>query len=141
MQPEPSKSLPKWGKRLIYLFFFGALTALILSQLPRGSYSTDLTRVGNGQPALVLAYDINSTGGMDVMRLMDAVRDEYAERIEFLIADLGTPQGSQFAKRHNAINGTVMFYSGKGSYVRTIHVPPDVETLRYGLDEALAARN
>lgn len=141
MEPEPTKGLPKWGKRLIYLFFFGALAALILSQLPRGSYSTDLTRVGNGQPALVLAYDINSTGGMEVMKLMDSLRDEYADRVEFLIADLGTPQGFQFAKRHNAINGTVMFYSAKGSYVRTIHVPPNTETLRYALDETLAAGN
>ena len=141
MNPEPTKSLPQWRKRLIYLFLFGALAALIVSQLPRGSYSTDLSRVGQGQPALMLAYDINSTGGMDVMELMHTLRDEYADRVEFLIADLGTPQGSQFAKRHNAINGTVMFYSAQGSYVRTIHVPPDTETLRYGLDDALASAN
>ena len=105
------------------------------------AHPTDLTLIGNGRPALVLAYDINSMGGMEVMKLMDAVRDDYTDRVEFLIADLGTPQGIQFAKRHNAINGTVMFYSAKGSYVRTIHVPPDTETLRYGLDEALLAGN
>ena len=139
MNPEPTKGLPQWGKRLIYLFLFCALAALILSQLPRGSYSTDLSRVGNGRPALALAYDINSSGGMEVMKLMDVLRDEYADRVEFLIADLGTPQGRQFANRHNAINGTVMFYSAKGSYVRTIHVPPDSKTLRSGLDDALAA--
>lgn len=141
MNPEPTKGLPQWGKRLIYLFAFCALAALILSQLPRGSYSTDLSRVGNGRPALVLAYDINSSGGMDVMKVMDALRDEYADRVEFLIADLGTPQGNQFVKRHNGINGTVMFYSAKGSYVHTMHVPPDTETLRSGLDEALASRD
>jgi len=141
MNPEPTKTMPQWKKRLIYLFLFGALAALILSQLPRGSYSTDLSRIGNGKPALVLAYDINSTGGMDVMKLMNALRDEYSDRIEFLIADLGTPQGRQFATRHNGINGTVMFYSAKGTYTRTIHVPPDTETLRYGLDEVLAAGN
>ena len=72
---------------------------------------------------------------------MNALRDEYADRVEFLIADLGTPQGNQFANRHNGINGTVMFYSGKGSYVRTMHVPPNTETLRSGLDDALAAGN
>lgn len=141
MNPEPSKGLPQWGKRLIYLFLFGALAVLIVSQLPRGSYSTDLSRVGNGLPALALAYDINSSGGMEVMKLMDALRDEYSNRVEFLIADLGTPQGRQFANRHNAINGTVMFYSAKGSYVRTIHVPPNTATLRSGLDDALAAVN
>ena len=141
MNPKPTKGLPRWGKRLIYLFLFGAMTALILSQLPSGSYSTELSRVGKGRPALVLAYDINSAGGMEVMKLMDALRDEYADRVEFLIADLGTPQGKQFANRHNGINGTVMFYSAKGTYVRTIHVPPNTEMLRSGLDDALAAGN
>ncbi|MBL7000981.1 MAG: hypothetical protein ISR73_14035 [Gammaproteobacteria bacterium] len=141
MQLEPGTGLPVWKKRLIYLFFFAALVALIVSQLPSVSYSTDLTRVGNGRPALVLAYDINSTGGMDVMKIMDTLRDDYIDRVEFLIADLGTPQGNQFAKRHNSINGTVMLYSAKGTYVRTIHLPPNTETLRYGLDEALAASN
>jgi hypothetical protein len=139
MGTEPAKGPSKWRRSLIYLFFFGALTALIISQLPRGSYSTELARVGNGLPALVLAYDLNSMGAMEVMKLMDEVRDDYAGRAEFLVADLGTPQGFQFARRHNGINGTVMFYSGEGSHVRTIHVPPDTETLRFGLDEALAA--
>ena len=141
MTPEPPKGLSEWKKRLIYLFLFGALVVLILSQLPRGSYSTDLSRVGTGLPSLVLAYDINSSGGMDAMNLMNALRDEYENRVEFLVSDLGTPQGRQFANRHNGINGTVMFYSAKGAYVRTIHAPPNIETLRSGLDDALAAGN
>lgn len=141
MEPEPTKGLSRWSKRLIYIVFFAALATLIVSQLPRGAYSTDLMRVGDGRPALVLAYDLNSTGAMDVMKLMDALRDEYTDRVEFLVADLGTPQGYKFAQRHNAINGTVMFYSGTGLHVRTIHLPPNTETLRYGLEEVVSSKN
>lgn len=138
MEPKPTEGLSTWQKRLIYLAFFTALAVLLFGHLPRGAYSTDLSRVGDGQPALVLAYDLNSAGGMEVMKLMDALRDEYSDRVEFLVADLGTPKGSQFAQRHRATNGTVVFYSGEGSHVRTIHLPPDIETLRLGLDEVVS---
>jgi len=138
MRSEPTEGLSPWRKRLMYAVFFTVLAALIFGLLPRGAYSTDLSRIGDGRPALVLAYDLNSSGGMEVMKLMDALRDEYAERVEFLVADLGTPEGFQFAQRHRAINGTVMLYSGEGSHVRTIHLPPDIETLRLSLDEVVS---
>ncbi len=96
MQPEPTKGVSRSRKWLIYLAFFGAMGALIFSQLPRGSYSTDLTRIGDGRPALVLAYDISSMGGTEVMKLMDALREEYSDRVVFLVADLGTPHGYGF---------------------------------------------
>ena len=138
MENELTEGHSPWRKRLFYLVFFTALGALIFGFLPRGAYSTDLTRVGEGRPALVLAYDLNSAGAMEVMKLMDELRDEYADRVEFLVADLGTPQGYQFAQRHRAVNGTVMFYSGEGSHFRTIHLPPNVETLRFSLDEVVS---
>ena len=138
MQPEPTKGAPRSKKWLIYLIFFGAMGALIFSQLPRSAYSTDLTRIGDGQPALVLAYDINSIGGMEVMKLMDALLEEYSGRVEFLVADLGTPHGNNFARRHNGINGTVMIYSGEGTHVRTMHMPPNTESLRNVLEVALS---
>jgi hypothetical protein len=138
MGSEPTEGLSPWRKRLIYAVFFTAMAALLFGNLPRGAYSTDLSRVGDGRPALVLAYDLNSAGASEVMKLMDALRDEYSDRVDFLVADLGTPDGFQFAQRHRAINGTVMFYSGEGSHVRTIHLPPDVETLRFSLDEVVS---
>jgi hypothetical protein len=140
MQPEQTKGLPRSKKWLIYLIFFAVVGTLIFGLLPRGSYSTDLTRIGGGRPALVLAYDINSMGAMEVMKLMDALRDEYSDRVEFLVADLGTPDGYKFTQRHDGINGTVMFYSGEGSHVRTMHLPPNTETLRLGLEEAISAQ-
>ena len=141
MQAEPTEGASRAKKWLIYLVFFAAIGALVLSQLPRGAYSTDLTRIGEGRAALVLAYDINSMGAMEVMKLMDALRDEYSDRVEFLVADLGTPNGYNFAQRHNGINGTVMFYSAKGAHVRTMHQPANTKVLRLGLEEALSSVN
>ena len=138
MTTEQQKGLPRWSKWLIYSSVAGVAAALILSQLPRGPYPTDLTRIGQGQPALALAYDISSMGGMAAMELMDVLRGEYADRIEFLVADLGVPDGHNFAKHHGAVNGTVVLLSGDGSPVRTMHPPHTIEALRHGLAQILA---
>ena len=138
MTPVQHKGLPRWGKWLITLTVVGLVAALIWSQLPRGPYPTDLTRIGEGRPALVLAYDIQSSGGAEVMGLMDALRGEYADRIEFLVAPLGAQHGHDFGVRHGAINGTVVLFSGEGSPVRTIHLPQTTEELRRALEQVLA---
>ena len=140
MTPVPHKGMPRWGKWLLYLAFYSAAGTLIWSQLPRGAYPTDLTRVGQGRPALVLAYDISSMGGMESMGLLDNVRGEYAGRVEFLVADLGVPDGHNFAQRHGAVSGSVMLYSGGGSHTRTIHPPLTLETLRRALGEAVSGQ-
>jgi hypothetical protein len=90
----------KW---LISLAIIGGVHALVWSQLPRSPYSTDLARIGQGQPALVLAYDIQSMGGMEVMGMMDDLRGEYAERVAFLVAPLGAPHGQAFGGKR-AVN-------------------------------------
>lgn len=125
-------------KYITYLLFFSGVFALIYTQLPRAPYSTDLSRIGAGQPAIVLAYDISSTGAMEVMALMDEVRGEYSDKIEFLVADLGTPAGLSFATNHQGVNGTLMFYTEQGDYLKRVHLPPDVATLRAALDDLIA---
>ena len=123
MTQKTHKGMPLWGKWLAYLCVVAAVGILVWSQLPRGAYPTDLTRIGKGKPALVLAYDIQSMGGMTAMGLLDNLRGEYADRIEFLVSDLGVPEGRNFAQRYGAINGTVILLSGDGVHARTIHPP------------------
>jgi hypothetical protein len=125
----------KW---LITLAVVGLVLALVWSQLPRSPYPTDLARIGQGQPALVLAYDIQSMGGMEVMGMMDDLRGEYAERIAFLVAPLGAPLGRAFGQRHDAINGTVVLFSATGTAVRTVHLPANTAELKKALDGLLA---
>ena len=138
MTPEQPQGLPRKSKWLIYMLIVGGGIALIWSQLPRGPYSTDLTRIGQGQPALVLAYDINSMGGMAVMAMMDDLRGEYAERVAFLVAPLGAPNGQAFAERFGAINGTVVLFSAKGTAVGTVHLPANTAELQKALEGLLA---
>ena len=137
MSSAPLTSPSRWAIRLGYLVFFLAMGVFLWSQLPRGAYPTDLSRIGAGQPALVLAYDINSMGGMEAMRLLDSLRDEYGGRVAFLVADLGVPNGQALAQRHAAASGTVMTFAANGKHLLTLHYPMTTEMLREALDSAL----
>jgi hypothetical protein len=127
-------ALPRLVKGLIYLLVAGLVAALVWSQLPRVAYSTDLTRIGQGRPAMVLAYDIKSMGGMEVMAMMDALHPAFDDRIDFLVAPLGAPHGQAFGERHGAVNGTVVFFSAAGAAVGTLHFPFEATVLQQALE-------
>ena len=124
----------RWTKPLIIVLSIIAVGAAIWSQLPRGFYPTDLSLVGNGRPALVLAYDPNFGGGMAAMELMNVIRSDYEERVQFLVARFGLPEGRAFANRHRAVDGTILLFAGDGSRVNSVHLPESEAQLRHVLD-------
>jgi len=128
----------RWRSRLLMLLFFVAVGGLIWSQLPRGTYPTDLSSIGNGRPALVLAFDMRYGGGMAVMELMNDLRGEYVGRVDFLVARLSLEEGQAFANRYHAHDGTVLLFSGDGALVKKLVYPERVETLRGAIDAAFA---
>ena len=132
---------PRWSKWLITLLVMAAVGSLIWSQLPRGAYPTDLSRVGAGKPALVLAHDANFAAGMAVMELMNVIRDDYVGQVEFLVAHLGMPDGQAFAGRHAARDGSVLLFSANGTLVDTLHQPQTVDALREALAQAFGLRD
>ncbi|MGF1642527.1 MAG: hypothetical protein ACFCUJ_02720 [Thiotrichales bacterium] len=136
-EPKSLDRAPRWRTPLVTLLIIAAVGILVWSQLPKGAYPTDLNLIGDGRPALVLAYDINYAGGMQVMELMNAIRAEYADRAQFIVAHLGTPDGQAFADRHRIGDGTVMMFAGDGAHVETSHLPRTHDELRGVIDSAL----
>lgn len=126
---------PRWAKALSAIVIAGFLV-FVWSRLPSGAYPTDLSRVGAGRPALVLAYDSNSTHGVAAMDLMNLVRDDYAGRVEFLVAHLGVAEGNEFAARHAADDGTVLLFFPDGRVAGVLQQPRNVADLRQALDQA-----
>lgn len=138
MNTAAKPAIPGMLKAFIYVVIIALVGLLIWSQLPRGPYSTDLTRIGQGRPALVLAYDIQSMGGAEVMGLMDDLRADYEDRIHFLVAPLGAPHGRAFGDHHDAVNGTVVLFAASGAAVHRVELPPNAGVLRRALDQLLA---
>lgn len=138
MEKKPTQGLARLRKWLIYTAIIVGVLALVWSQLPRSPYSTELTRIGQGQPAMVLAYDIQSLGGMAVMGMMDELRDEYSDRVVFLVAPLGAPMGEAFGRRFGADNGSVVLFSGNGAALSPVYTPQNTAELKDALDTLLA---
>lgn len=134
--PSPKKpGLPRWT-RPVTLILLAVFVVFVWSRLPSGAYSTDLSRIGAGRPVLVLAYDSNSTRGVAAMDLMNLVRDDYAGRVEFLVAHLGVDAGNEFARRYAAVDGTVLLFAGDGRVAGVLAQPQGVDELRQALDQA-----
>ncbi|MDX1569697.1 MAG: hypothetical protein R3200_04365 [Xanthomonadales bacterium] len=100
--------------------------------------STDLSAIGKGKPALVLAYENYSPAGGEALNRMGQVKGDYESRIEFLVADLGVPAGQAFADRHRLDNGQAMFLTPDGRPLRAMSIPAEEQALRTLLDSLLS---
>ncbi len=100
--------------------------------------SADLSVVGQGRPSLVLGFESYSPAGGDALNRLNAVRGDYEDRMVFVVADLGTPQGQTFARQYNLRDGVAIFISPDGKPVKIASIPADEQMLRQQLDSRLA---
>jgi hypothetical protein len=121
---------------LIVAGVFVALGALAWSQLPKGSYPTDLTRIGQGQAAVVLAMDSHYLEGAAVMHLMHDVRDEFGHSVQFLVASMGRADGQAFAAQHQVRDGHVLLFDAQGQRVAVLRMPQTQQELRDAVRDA-----
>ena len=101
--------------------------------------STDLSVVGQGKPVLVLAYDNFSPTGGDALNRLRQVRNDYDSRLDFVVADLGTPQGRTFANRYQLVDGQAVFLKRDGQPLLVTSIPANERELRRRLESNLAA--
>jgi hypothetical protein len=85
---------------------------------------------------LVLAHDTNYVGGAEVMELMNGIRGDYAERVDYLVAHLALPDAQAFAARHAARDGTVLLFAADGRRVGMLYQPQSADELRRALAQA-----
>ncbi len=126
----------RWLKWPLILLSLAGVAAFLWQALPGGAYPTDLSRVGAGRPTLVLAHDSNYVGSATVMELMNGIRGDYAERVDFLVAHLTMDDAQAFAERHAARDGTVLLFAADGRRVGVLHMPQSAEELRQALGQA-----
>jgi hypothetical protein len=126
----------RWTRALITLLITGFMGVFIWYHLPHSAYPSDLSQIGQGHPVLVLTYDKNYASGEHAMELMNTIRADYAGRVVFLVAVMGTTDGSAFAQRYQAQDGTVLLFAGDGALVKTLNQPKTVDQLRNALHDA-----
>lgn len=101
--------------------------------------STDLSVIGQGKPVLVLVFESYTPLGAESLDLIRQVRADYDSRVDFVVADLGVPEGRAFAKRYQLNNGQALFLKQDGEPFRATNIPGDEQALRDQLDAKLGA--
>lgn len=92
---------------------------LALDQLTGRPMSSDLSQVGQGQPAIVLAFENYSPASMEAMDRLNRIREDHEPAILFLAADLGTPEGRAFSSDFALPAGSAILLDSAGSPVRS----------------------
>jgi hypothetical protein len=103
------------------------------------SISSDLSVIGQGKPALVLAYENYSPAGGEALNRLRQVKSDYDSRIDFIVADLSTPQGQAFANRYQLFDGQAIFLKPNGKPLQVTGIPADEQELRLRLESKLSA--
>jgi hypothetical protein len=111
--------------------------AVLWLLLPKGSFSNDLTRVGQGKPALVMLREVHVMGGDQVMEQMQLIHAEFQDSVEFLVVHTGQPDGQAFAADHNISDGSLVLFDAQGHVLGRSARPESPDALRQFLTELL----
>ncbi|OFE13731.1 hypothetical protein PHACT_11785 [Pseudohongiella acticola] len=108
-----------------------AVVSLVLWQLlPKATFSSDLSQVGQGKPALVMLREIHVMGGERTIEQMQALYPEFQDQVVFLLIHTGHPDGVAFAETHSLSDGSLVLLNGRGDAVATMGRPDSADDLR-----------
>lgn len=134
--PSPARKHKAIGRLIVAVFVLLA-GVFIWNQLPKGSYPTDLSRIGQGQAALVLTLNGNFMAGVEMMPVLDTLRKDFGDQAQFLVASMGLPEGQAFAQRHQTDDGSVVVFDARGTPLAVLHGPRTAQELREVLLQAV----
>jgi hypothetical protein len=132
---RPSGS--RWIRTLVILASSVLVVAVLWLLLPKGSFSNDLSRVGQGQPVLVMLREVHVMGGDLVMEQMLQIQPEFENSVEFLVVQTGHPDGQAFAQEHNVTDGALVLFDANGQVLGRSARPESPDALRQFITDLL----
>lgn len=115
--------LPRWLQHLLILFAIALSLVIAWNLLPKGSFDTDLSQIGQGKPIAVLIHETASPNSMGAMELINEIREEVQPQVEFLVASLGHPDGQHFAEQQQTETpGLLLFFDSEGQRSKVVFV-------------------
>ncbi len=126
-----SKSASSRVVKLLVTLTCLAVVGLVLWQLlPRSTFSSDLSQLGQGKPALVMLREIHVMGGERTLAQMESLYPAWQDQMTFLLVHTGHPDGVAFAQTHNIGDGSLVLFDSSGQALATMGRPESVEDLR-----------
>ena len=112
------------------------VVGLVLWQLlPKTTFSSDLSQVGQGKPALVMLREIHIMGGERTMEYMQAIYPEFQGQTVFLLVHTGHPDGVALSETHNVRDGSLVLFDSSGDAVATMGRPDSINDLRRFIEQ------
>ena len=106
--------------------------------LPKG-FSDDLSLIGKGKPAVVLVRDNQKVQSHELIDVMNALRERYSAKVEFLLTDHNTPKGETFMAENQTTRATLVLMDAQGKKVKILRAPQTEESLAQELDAVLGS--
>lgn len=94
-----------------------ALIGLLLMMMPKGFKATH-EQIGQGTPAVVFVYDPNLTVSGTQTEQMNEARGHLGDKVLFLLARVGTPEGDQMINKYRAGAAELLLFDGSGKLVK-----------------------
>lgn len=90
----------------------------------------DLSKIGNGTPAIVQIHDQNCSLCRTLQRQSrQALRAFDDERFEYLVANIDTAEGAALAAQHGVQHVTLLLFDGAGDMIQIVRGPTTAEDL------------
>lgn len=101
----------------------------------------DLTRIGQGIPAVVQIHDPNCSRCRSLQKQTRKALKSFEETdVIFLVANIKTPEGQALAARHNVGHVTLLFFDGEGQMKKNVHGTQTRGFIRNEITEHLGVR-
>ncbi len=111
--------------------------AVGIALLPRG-FKDDLSVVGQGLGSVVLTHNKELAGSLTMMELLNKVRTDYEETINFLAVDVHTPIGRNFMQQQNVGSVALVMFDPAGARHAVFTNGISERELRTTLDKILS---
>lgn len=110
---QPKKTL----KLLITFASIGVVIAAFFAFAPKG-FDLDLTKIGNGKPALVFVYDSNLGVSSKQAAIINLVRETTPTKMHFLMAKVGRPDAKAFVSQYNLRTADLVLLDEEGQVLK-----------------------
>lgn len=125
----PPQTKPKTRREMLAMMRNGAIFTgvivgsgyLLVNSMMATAAEQDLTRVGNGKPAIVQVHDAECALCRSLQRETRAALKEFdAGRYEYVVANIKAQDGAAFAQQFGVPHVTLMLFDRRGTLVNVL---------------------